>query len=977
MDPGLGRIKKLFADIHNKFYPDSKATLESLRKGKIWERDARYGVDTRPGLYQDPQGRTRFNLGALADNFLETFDRNLVRFESNEPVYLAATLAAPGTSQSISREALIGPAQEIARTMHAGGWGKGSLQLGWRAFAEILIDNRLAGVQGRWSDLATAVEKSTPKELRKSLARNSEGPDGPLARVLDRVEADQPMASGSRYEKVADFLAAKDYAGAKAYLAATFRHNAYAVKRLDLQGAYGKRLDEFAQDPQFRQALQVYKSKVEALFASHHMKNEGLLSADLGPLQTYYPLVPQKESGPMPLWQESARKIGYWIRPHNPNNYFTTGLATKGYDPELTTLRSRLTASIRGGNVKQFLDVMKGTGLAVKVTDPGAATALFRGGEELPVTIIPIGSAQSISVKGQALKIPPQYIAVPQALGATVKSIVLGEGPGGSSAFHSEGFIEDAINRITGWSLVGPADAAFHAQAVLSSLVAGTPYLQQSNAFMSFMANLPVAKAFTAMWTAYRKPAKWFTSPEGEKTLSAMAQGGMLNPRIGSVAWDKEYADLFGAEWKPPVWRGEAWRRTTDEKEIAKAGGLGAKLASYLDVAGRIGDLGTSAVVFGHPGEGTSRWLGLDLRARVSLYELHTKLFPDAPLPDRANFVNQAMQYNWGLQSQLEQYIKGYAGTRFTSVFFTAGYSMIRAGMRAMNPVGTRHGLNRLDPIGQQQLARAQRAFSGGITGMVGAWALINLGTTGKWPWDPDQEGGPVPLNSIALPDWVRQSAAGKTLMGDPAKGSPRQGYVPMGFFNAAVKKGLDVTGAKAGYDESLRLGQAGLPDSVGRQWIAQEALRSSMNTFLHPLTSGPIPRAGMAAMGMSPWIGPMWDPITGRNQFTFRTESRVPSTMFEAMGTGLARGAGQMSPFVNWANEAGAEAAIGVPMSGTTKRDDGAAWAKTLADIMVPRSRPVAMDAKAKAQKSRELVIKRKKLIQRQQSQEAKASGQ
>jgi hypothetical protein len=251
--------------------------------------------------------------------------------------------------------------------------------------------------------------------------------------------------------------------------------------------------------------------------------------------------------------------------------------------------------------VKQFLDVMKGTGLAVKVTDSGAATAIFRGGEELPVTIIPIGSAQSISVKGQALKIPPQYIAVPQALGATVKSIVLGEGPGGSSAFHSEGFIEDAINRITGWSLVGPADAAFHAQAVLSSLVAGTPYLQQSNAFMSFMANLPVAKAFTAMWTAYRKPAKWFTSPEGEKTLSAMAQGGMLNPRIGSVAWDKEYADLFGAEWKPPVWRGEAWRRTTDEKEIAKAGGLGAKLASYLDVAGRIGDLGTSAVVFGHP----------------------------------------------------------------------------------------------------------------------------------------------------------------------------------------------------------------------------------------------------------------------------------------------------------------------------------------------------------------------------------------
>jgi len=982
LDPGLGRMKKLFAEIHNKFYPDSKATLERLRQGKIWEREARYGVDTRPGIYRDPQGRPRFNLGALADNFLETFDRNLVRFESNEPVYLAATLAAPGTSQSISREALIGPAQEIARTMHAGGYGQESLQQGWIAFAEVLIDNRLAGVQGRWADLANAVEKATPKELRKALARNSEAPDGPLARVLDRVEADQPMKDGSRYSKVEALLTKKDYAGAKAYLAATFRHNAYTVKRLDLQGMYGKQLKEFAQDPQFKQALQVYKSKVEALFASHHLKNEGILSADLGPLQTYYPLVPQKESGPLPVWQESARKLGYWIRPHNPNNYFTTGLATKGYDPELTTLRSRLTASIHGGNVAQFLDVMRGTGLAVKVTDPSAATAKFRGGEELPVAVIPIGSAQSISVKGQALKVPPQYIAVPQALGPTVKSIVLGEGPGGSSAFHSEGFVEDAVNRITGWSLVGPADAAFHAQAVLSSLVAGTPYLKQSNAFNSFMANLPVAKAFTAMWVTQRRPASYFVSPEGSAKLLNMAKGGMLNPRIGSVAWDKDYADLFGAEWKPPITNKGAWQRTVDEKEAAKAGGLGAKLASYLDVAGRVGDLGTSAIVFGHPGEvgGKSGWirnhiLGLDLRARVALYDLHTTLFPDAPLPDRANFVNQAMQYNWGLQSQMEQYIKGYAGTRFTSVFFTAGYSMIRAGVRAMNPIGTRHGLNRLDPIGRQQLARAQRAFSGGITGMVGAWALMNLGATGKWPWDPDQEGGPVPLNTIALPDKIRQSAAGKALMGDPNKGAPRQGYMPMGFFNAAVKKGLDVTGVKAGYDESMRLGRSGLPDPVGRQWIGQEALRSSMNTFLHPLTSGPIPRAGMAAMGMSPWIGPMWDPITGRNQFTLRTESRAAGSLFEATGTGLARAAGQMSPFVNWANEAGAEAFVGSPMSGPTKHDDGAAWAKTLADIMIPRSRPVAWDIRKKAEQAQELVKSRKQVIKKQHNQANKSA--
>lgn len=983
LDPGLSRLKKLFTEIHNKFYPDSKATLESLRQGQIWERQARYGVDTREPVYRKPDGSLDWSLESMAKSFLETFDRNLVRFESNDPVFLAATLAAPGTSQSISREALIGPAQEIARAMHTGGYGQGSLQHGWRAFAEVMIDNRLAGVQGRWNDLAGAVEKATQKQLRQGLARHGDAPDGPLIRVLDRIDSDQPMANGnSRAEKAQAMLEAKDYAGAKAYLGALFRHNAYATKRLDLQGTYGKSLAEFAQDPQFKQALQTYKSKVEALFASHHLKNEGMLSADLGPLDTYYPLVPQ-ETGDMPVWQQSARQRGYWIRPHNPSNYFTTGLATKGYDPELSTLRGRLTAAIRGGNVAQFLQVMRGTGLAVKVTDSTAATAVFRGGEELPVAVIPLGSAQSISVKGQQLKVPPQFIAVPKALGPTIRAIVLGEGPGGSSAFHSEGFIEDAVNRITGWSLVGPADAAFHAQAVLSSLVAGTPYLRQSNAFKSVMANLPVTKAFTAMWEAYRKPAKWFTSPEGEKTLMAMAQGGMLNPRIGSVAWDKDYAELFGAEWKPPVWRKEAWRRTPEESAEAKAGGLGAKIASYLDVAGRIGDLGTSAVVFGHPGEGSSRWLGLDLRARVALYELHLQLFPDAPLADRANFVNQAMQYNWGLQSHLEQYIKGYAGTRFTSVFFTAGYSMIRAGVRAMNPVGTKHGLNRLDPIGQQQLARAQRAFSGGITGMVAGWALLNFASSGgkHWPWETDQEGGPVPLNSIALPDDIRQSPVGVALMGDPAKGAPRRGYLPMGFFNAAVKKGLDVTGVRAAYDTGKLLegqpGQTnmGWTDPVGRQLIAQEALRSSMNTFLHPLTSGPVPRAGMAALGMSPWIGPMWDPITGRNQFSMRAESRAAGSLFEATGAGLARAAGQMSPMANFLNEAGMESVLGSPLSGATKRDDGAAWAKTLADIMVPRSRPVGKDIPKLVERTRDLVIKRKKLIQRQRADAARAT--
>lgn len=189
-----------------------------------------------------------------------------------------------------------------------------------------------------------------------------------------------------------------------------------------------------------------------------------------------------------------------------------------------------------------------------------------------------------------------------------------------------------------------------------------------------------------------------------------------------------------------------------------------------------------------------------------------------------------------------------------------------------------------------------------------------------------------------------------------------------MGFFNPPVWKGSTALGIRPAADTAMLLGsEMGIADPVGRQLIALEAMRGSMNTFLHPLLSGPIPRAGLAALGMSPWIGPMWDPLTGRNQFTLRTESRAAPGIFSGLGMAAARAAGQMSPTVNWLNEAGMEAGLGQPLSGKTPRDDGAAWAKTLADLIVPRSRPIGMDIRKKAEQARELVVKRKRLLQKQ----------
>jgi hypothetical protein len=105
------------------------------------------------------------------------------------------------------------------------------------------------------------------------------------------------------------------------------------------------------------------------------------------------------------------------------------------------------------------------------------------------------------------------------------------------------------------------------------------------------------------------------------------------------------------------------------------------------------------------------------------------------------------------------------------------------------------------------------------------------------------------------------------------------------------------------------------------------------------------------------------------------RAESRAAGSLFEATGAGLARAAGQMSPMANFLNEAGMESVLGSPLSGATKRDDGAAWAKTLADIMFPRSRPVGKDIPKLVERTRDLVTKRKGLIQRQRADAARAT--
>lgn len=924
--PALGPLRKRATRIRDAFWPDAQRTLDSLKRGEAWERQMRHGADLRTVRMVDPvTGKVTWSLAGLARSFAEVFDRGAVRLESNPKLYAAAAAAAPGTSTSIAREATWQAAPKIAREMQKLGYGK-TLADAWRVFAEVLIDSRLAGAKNRWIELAQATLEAKPEELAAQLAKGDLGPDAPLLRVVQRIDAAQPgrVDPNVREHRVLEFLANGDVEGARTYLTHLFMHNHGAIKRLPLKATYGKTLQEFAADPSFQQALQIYKSELEAPFMRHHAKNEGFLSADLGPLDTYYPLVPLTEDLG---WRGVARQRGYLIRPHNPANYFTLGLS-KAYDPSLATMRQRLISSIRGGNQAEFLGVLRDSGLAVRVGSPDVTTAKFRGGEEWPVEVIALGSAQSLRLKGQTFKVPPQYIAVPKPLARVVKGVALGEGPLGTSAYYASGGrwqdVEDVANLIVGWSLLGPSDAAFHAQAVLAGLSAGTPYIPGSTAWRSFVKNMPVVKSLAGMYEIMKKPASWYEGGQGAKVLQEMTPWGVLSPRAGGVAADREMAELMGAEWRPAIWNREGWKRTPEE---AARGAKG--LWGFPAVAGRLVDMGTSSAVFGHA--------GVDTRARVALWEMHKTLFPDASPVDRALFTNQAMQYNYGLQGALEQYIKGNPLTRLTSTFYTAASSNIRFGIRSLNPLGSSYGMDR--GANSLFLRRTQHALTSSILGYTAFWALANYahslaaGEGGKWPWDSKD---PVAYGSIKISDGRNKSAFLKLVTGD----NRDPVYVDMGFLNPRVWTGSRPIRAWEQEAQALRGVTNPEMAELARYQAQQEGIRAGLNLLSHPFTSGPVTRMAFATMGASPWLGRFTDARSGAPSFPLRMDPVASRNLAEAAVRTGQRVVNQMSPSAQFLAEQGTAIGTGTPWSGPEYPGDPATVFRTINDLLIPRSR-------------------------------------
>ena len=173
----------------------------------------------------------------------------------------------------------------------------------------------------------------------------------------------------------------------------------------------------------------------------------------------------------------------------------------------------------------------------------------------------------------------------------------------------------------------GPTDISAHANNLLGTLVANTPFVGRS--FLS----LPFMKRFTA---TVKILATDPTTPEAAGDLTEMARLGVLPDRYASETFSSKAAEQLGAH--------------------------------------RTFTLGP--LLYGPK--------GLDVRARLVMYRLAKELNPEATPLQMYRFVNQLGNYTRQLQSEIERSAKASG----MSPFYTAGSQMVRNGVNAFLGTG-------------------------------------------------------------------------------------------------------------------------------------------------------------------------------------------------------------------------------------------------------------------------------------------------
>lgn len=568
--------------------------------------------------------------------------------------------------------------------------------------------------------------------------------------------------------------------------------------------------DKTTGNPKFKEALRIYKENLEKPMAQSHASNEGVFSDALGDLDTYVPLIPMDKDGKAGRFA-FGRKTPY-KRPKNAANHFATGLAEE-YDISSDAFRDRLGAAFRVNSKADMLQTLRDEGMLVFLEkDQDATPEISVWGQDVPARAVDVGTDRLVTSGGETIFVPSRKALVPDWLSDELKPII--EGGDWRNKQGRLARIRDAVNA---FALVGPLDTVYHARNVLGTLASNTPFLgEKLMTPTNILGNTPVTKLVRGAIQALTVDP---TTEESAAIIRELADIGALPSRFGSETFSRRWVDVLGAE--------DALFR------LARVG-----------ATGKLGRLGIPTSI----GPMLYGPKGLDIRARIMMYRVAKNISPDASPRELSTFVNQLGNYTFAMQGKIE---RGLKGSGF-SPWYTAGSTMVRNGINAV--LGT-------TPIPSGKITREKaltyrvaQQLTGGLIGTAAIWMLAHAALRDKWPWE-DKESR---LLKLPVPQEFRESDLGRQIFGSK-KGTA---YVDMIFFNPVLSRGLRALGVSGAYDAAI------VGASPGQVW--DEARRSSVNTFMHPVFSGPIGKQPFIWLaGGEPYITSFRD-ITGQPGLKF-----------------------------------------------------------------------------------------------------------
>jgi hypothetical protein len=676
------------------------------------------------GKSNDGEPETHYSgLGAFKDKTV----RNLSQLEkANKTVHAAAVTTAASRAQAAALIRMAAPRIEAAL-------GK---DVSWLDFRRALIESRLRGIRGRWSDIAEQAADATDDDLMTAMGNwmfhllnvlhyDPKNPDMTAAALMNRGDTDT----------------------LRMVLQDTFDQAAANTASIMPEAEF----KAITNQPRFDKGLQVYKSLMEKPIAQNHEANEGVFSDALGPLDTYYPLIPITDADEI---RASAGRTGRAVpyrKPKNAANAFATGQA-KDYDPDMEKFAERIHSAFRANNKAALNQAMQDAGLLQKLgRDAEVPDEITYQGRQFKASVVEMSPDKVLITPTKTIRVPATRGIVPSWLEQELQPILDRRNISLTSP-------DSLLGKITKITLAGPLDAVIHSANLMGTLVANTPFLGESLAG-KVAGSLPFTKRAAALFHILSVDP---SDDAAAKDIIEMAGLGVVPEKFASETYSRKFAEQTGAELK----RFSFGPTLYGPKGID----IRARLVMY-----RL----ARALLYG-PAE-------IDRRDSETRTDTRTSMRPQ----DRQQLylvVNQLGNYNRALAGSIERSLKASS----FSPFYTAGSTMVRNGIHAWTGTG---------PMPKDGAGwRAAQAITGGALGTIAMWALLHKVYRGKWPWE---EKDSKLLKIKALPG-DRNSQVGNALWGKTG-----DGFINVGWTSPLVMRGARALGIEGMYDTAMAKGSA------------------------------------------------------------------------------------------------------------------------------------------------------------------------